>query len=204
MKWTFTSSIKETDHKFLNFYIVNYEVEKDDGTKKDFSYFVASRNLEKQNLRVISQDFKERADAVLIGAYKIIDSKLYLLLEHQFRPALNHDVVSFPAGLCDKEDKDIIDSARRELKEETGYVADDYEIIVPPSPTSEGLSDECNAVVICRVRERGTDNKEEFEDISARLYSEEEVREMLKDKQIIFSNSARLLVLYLLERFGRR
>lgn len=204
MQWKFKSSIKETDHKFLNFYIVNYDVIKEDGEKKDFSYYVASRNLTQEELRVIKQDFQTRADAVLIGAYKILEGKLYLLLEHQFRPALNHDVVSFPAGLCDKEDKDIFDSASRELKEETGYFASDWELLVPPSPTSEGLSDECNSVVICKVLEQGKENKEEFEDISARLYSEEEVRKMLTDNEIVFSNSARLLVLYLLERFGHK
>jgi 8-oxo-dGTP pyrophosphatase MutT (NUDIX family) len=113
-------------------------------------------------------------------------------------------VISFPAGLCDKEDKDITTAALRELKEETGYTATDFEMIVPPSPTSEGLSDECNAVVICRLLSQGKDNKEEFEDISAKLYSVEEVKALLADEKVIFSNSARLLVLYLLERFKNK
>ncbi len=204
MKWDFKGSKKDTEHPFLNLYVLQYEVTKDDGSiRPDFPYFLASRNQKKEDLRIVKQDFK-RADAVLVGAYMIKDDQLYLLLEHQFRPALNHDVVSFPAGLCDKEDKDIVASALRELKEETGYTATDFEMIVPPSPTSEGLSDECNAVVICRLLEKGEDAKEEFEDLSAKLYSVKEVQEMLKDETILFSNSARILVFYLLEKFKNR
>lgn len=200
MKWTYLGSDKETDHKFLNFYTLHYEVLKDDGTLKNTDYFLASRNLEKDELRIVKQDF-DRADAVLIGAYTLKEGKPYLLLERQFRQALNHEVISFPAGLVDKEDKDITSAARRELREETGYEAEEIELLLPPSPTSEGLSDECNAVVLARLANKGQDEKEEFEDIQARLYSLEEVRKLLNDKTNIFSNSARLLILYLMERF---
>lgn len=196
MKWKFIFLNKETDHRFLNFYTLHYEVEKE-GKKKETTYFLASRNENKDEVRIIKQDFN-RADAVLIGAYTFINSKLYLLLEEQFRQALNHTVFSFPAGLCDKEDKDVFETAKRELKEETGYDACDYKLLLPPSPTSEGMSDECNSVVTCRLLEKGKDDKEEFEDIKARLYSVDEVKKLLDDKDVIFSNSARLLILYLM------
>lgn len=200
MKWKYIQAEKETDHKFLNFYTLHYEVTKDDGTIKNTKYFLASRNLSQDNLRIQKQDFR-RADAVLIGAYLYKDEKPYLLLEKQFRQALNHEVISFPAGLCDEEDKDIVSSARRELKEETGYDADEISLLLPPSPTSEGLSDECNAVVLAHLSTKGRENKEEFEDISAKLYSLEEVEDLLNDEENIFSNSARLLILYLMEKF---
>ena len=200
MKWTYIKADKETDHKFLNFYTLHYEVIKDDNTKKDYSYFLASRNTSEDDLRIVKQDF-DRADAVLIGAHLIKDNKLFLLLEKQYRPALNHEVYSFPAGLVDKEDKSIEDAAKRELKEETGYNLNDIHMIVPPSPTSEGLSDECNAVVLASLAEKGCDEKEEFEDIQAKLYSKEEVKKLLDDKNIIFSNPARLLILLLLEKY---
>lgn len=202
MKWTYKGCTKETDHKFLNFYTLNYEVVKEDGNVKNTKYFLASRNENKEDLRIVKQDF-DRADAVLIGAYTILDGKLYLLLEKQFRQALNREVVSFPAGLCDKEDKSIEETARRELKEETGYLAKDVTLLLPPSPTSEGLSDECNAVVIAELSHKEKENKEEFEDITAKLYSVSQVKEMLENKDVLFSNSARLLILYLLERFGK-
>ena len=203
MKWDYIGCDKETYHRFLNFYTVHYVVTKDDGTKKDYSYFVASRNECIQKIRASRQDFK-RPDAVLIGTYLIKDEKLYLLLAKQFRPALNHDVISFPAGLMDPEDTSVEETARRECEEETGYEVEDVEVLLPPSPTSEGLSDECNSVVLCKVTHAGQDHQEEFEDIRAKLYSEEEVKALLADPNNLFSNSARLLILYLLERFGSK
>ena len=200
MKWDFVSADKETEHRFLNFYTLHYSVTKYDGTKKDYSYFLASRNESVEELRIPKQDFM-RADAVLIGAYLIKGGKLFLLLEKQHRPALHHDVYSFPAGLVDKDDSSIEDAARRELREETGYEMENIKVIVPPSPTSEGLSDECNAVVTASLLSKGKEDKEEFEDIQAKLYSKEEIHALLEDKSVIFSNPARLLILLLLEKF---
>lgn len=200
MKWKFKGADKETNHRFLNFYTVHYEVTKDDGSLKEYSYFVASRNLSEDELRINRKEFN-RPDAVLIGCYMMKEDGIYLLLEKQFRPALNAEVISFPAGLIDKEDKTVEETARREAKEETGYELSDIEVLLPPSPTSEGLSDECNSVVIARLLEKGHSHKEEFEDIKAKLYSRHEVMELLEDQNNIFSNSARLLILYLLERF---
>ncbi len=201
MKWKVSSVEKETEHRFLNFYTIHYKVYKD-GEEKDYTYFVASRNEEEKDLRIYRGEY-DRPDAVLIGCYKIIDGELYLLLEKQFRPALNCEVISFPAGLMDKEDKDIKETAKREVKEETGYDVSEIELLLPPSPTSEGLSDECNAVVIAKLETKGKEDKEEFEDIDPLLCSSSKVKEMLQDKNCLFSNSARLLILYLLERFRK-
>lgn len=203
MKWDYKGCDKETEHRFLNFYTVHYVVTKDDGTEKNYNYFVASRNEQSENLRANRLEYS-RPDAVLIGTYCLKEGNLYLLLAKQFRPALNHDVISFPAGLMDPEDQTIEETARRECEEETGYEVEDVEILLPPSPTSEGLSDECNAVVLCKVSHPGQDHQEEFEDIHAKLYSEEEVRALLEDPENLFSNSARLLILYLLQRFGKK
>ena len=46
-----------------------------------------------------------------------------LILERNWRAALESYVVQFPAGLTDKEGESREDAARRELLEETGYAA---------------------------------------------------------------------------------
>ena len=201
MKWTYLGSSKETNHRFLNFYVMHYEV--DEGAiQKPYDYFLASRNEKQDDLRAHTGNIT-RPDAVLIGAYLFKNDNIYFLLEKQFRPSLNRYVYAFPAGLTDKEDKDEIEAARREAKEETGYEIEHVVRLLPPSPTSEGLSDECNSVVCCRLKERGESAKEEFEDIDSRLYSEEETYALLNDPNVLFSNSARLLLLLLLERYGK-
>ncbi len=201
MKWIYLGSSKETNHRFLNFYVMHYEVDEGPSTKL-YDYFLASRNEQEEELRAFTHDIY-RPDAVLIGAYLLKGSDIYFLLEKQFRPALNRHVYAFPAGLMDKEDKDEIIAAKREAKEETGYEVENIVRLLPPSPTSEGMSDECNSVVCCRLKERGDCAKEEFEDIDSRLYSEEEVYTLLNDPDVLFSNSARLLLLLLLERYGK-
>ena len=201
MKWTYLGSSKETDHRFLNFYVMHYEVDESSVTKP-YDYFLASRNENDSELRAHTGNIT-RPDAVLIGAYLFQGDDIYFLLEKQFRPSLNRYVYAFPAGLMDKEDVDEISAAKREAKEETGYEIDHVVRLLPPSPTSEGLSDECNSVVCCRLKKQGICAKEEFEDISSRLYSEDEVYALLSDPDVMFSNSARLLMLLLLERYGK-
>jgi 8-oxo-dGTP pyrophosphatase MutT (NUDIX family) len=46
-----------------------------------------------------------------------------LILERNWRAPLESFVIQFPAGLCDKENETEEDVARRELLEETGYIA---------------------------------------------------------------------------------
>jgi ADP-ribose pyrophosphatase len=41
----------------------------------------------------------------------------------QFRPALGHDLLEIPAGMCDVEGEPLVDTAQRELGEEAGYRA---------------------------------------------------------------------------------
>ncbi len=197
MKWTYLGSSKETEHRFLNFYVMHYEVD-----QKPYDYFLASRNESEEKLRASTGNIL-RPDAVLIGAYLLKEEGISFLLEKQFRPALNRYVYSFPAGLMDEEDENEISAAKREAKEETGYEIENVVRLLPPSPTSEGMSDECNSVVCCRLKEKGNCAKEEFEDIEAKLYSEEEVYALLEDQSVLFSNSARLLLLLLLERYGK-
>jgi 8-oxo-dGDP phosphatase len=41
----------------------------------------------------------------------------------QFRPALGHDLLEIPAGMCDVEGESLVETAQRELGEEAGYRA---------------------------------------------------------------------------------
>ncbi len=67
-----------------------------------------------------------------------------LLLTEQYRVPLQKNVIELPAGLAGDEHyggEEFVEAARRELREETGYEAAEWEQLAG-GPTSAGLSNE--------------------------------------------------------------
>jgi ADP-ribose pyrophosphatase len=68
-----------------------------------------------------------------------------LLLVEQYRHAVNHRCIELPAGLAgdgpDHPDEPLVAAAQRELLEETGYEARDFELLTE-GPPSAGLTTE--------------------------------------------------------------
>jgi ADP-ribose pyrophosphatase len=67
-----------------------------------------------------------------------------LLLTEQYRVPLQKNVIELPAGLAGDEHyggEEFIEAARRELLEETGYEAQEWEQLAT-GPTSPGMSNE--------------------------------------------------------------
>lgn len=63
-----------------------------------------------------------------IGAVCIVpvtnDGKI--IVERQFRYPINRIITEIPAGKLDYKDEDRLEAAKRELREETGYLADNW------------------------------------------------------------------------------
>ena len=67
-----------------------------------------------------------------------------LLLTEQYRVPMQKNVIELPAGLAGDEQyggEESVEAARRELREETGYEAAQWEQLMG-GPTSPGLSNE--------------------------------------------------------------
>lgn len=71
-----------------------------------------------------------------------------LLLVRQFRPVVNNFVIEFPAGINDRQER-LIDVAKRELIEETGYTAGEF-IFLDEGPISSGMSAEIMSVFLAK------------------------------------------------------
>ena len=201
MKWRLVDIVQETNHPFLNYFTMHYEVE-NEGKTRPYSYFLASRHT-KEELRALTKDYA-RPDGVLLALYKIdeVTKEVSILLTKQFRPAIGAYVTSFAAGLLDKDDESDIDAARREAIEEVGYTIDDIERLAPSCPTSTGLSDEMVSFLLARIVKKVDNNLEAFEDISSEFVSLEELKRRLDDPQYFFPMNIRLVCLLLLARFS--
>ena len=103
---------------------------------------------ESRFLRMIERDgwtFVERPNSKGVVTIIPLNAEGRLIFVEQFRPPLDRNVIEFPAGLmgdeAGHENEDPVASARRELIEETGYKANDMELVASTA-TSPGMANE--------------------------------------------------------------
>ena len=105
-----------------------------------------------------------------------------LLLIRQYRHPVGGYLWELPAGLCDQDGEDPLDTARRELAEETGWHAARWATLVDVRP-SPGMSSEVVRIYVARgLSERHRDGEEagEEQDLQQRwLILPEAVRKVL-------------------------
>ena len=131
------------------------------------------------------------ANAVAILAVDEENEKV--LLTREFRMPINDYVTGIPAGLIDPGE-DARQAAIRELKEETGYIADRV-IILPPAFSCIGLTDESASAVFVTVKGRGETAQEENEEITSDWYSYDEAIRIMTDPKVRTGARAQLMVL---------
>ena len=109
------------------------------------------------------REWVDAPDAVAILAYD--DEQLYLI--RQAREAIGRaDILELPAGLMDVEGEHPIDTAKRELREETGFEADHW-LHATTYFSSSGFTDEQVHVFLAtglrKVGEADADGEEGLE-----------------------------------------
>lgn len=79
-----------------------------------------------------------------VAILAVTDDKRVILVE-QFRPPVGRRVIELPAGLAGdiplQEDEPLLTAAKRELKEETGYVGKNWTML-SEGVSSAGMTDE--------------------------------------------------------------
>ncbi|MFW6367109.1 MAG: NUDIX domain-containing protein [bacterium] len=112
-----------------------------------------------------------------------------LLLVRQYRPPVEAWTIEFPAGLVDDEESPE-QTARRELREETGYCADRVRLL-PPALSSPGLTNEAAQFALVYVFLDRAQNKaprqqlEGSEDIEVFRVCESELDSFLADQRAL-------------------
>lgn len=156
--------------KFLSYYIATYL--NSDGKIKEYELISRDPNLTKET-------FGNNVPAG-VGLVALNEAKDKVLLQAEFRLATKKFVYNFPAGLIDNGET-AVESAKRELKEETGLDLVEVIDVLSPSYASQGTSDELMQLVVCTCR--GEIKKSIFadEEIVAKWYTKEEIKNLLKE-----------------------
>lgn len=88
----------------------------------------------------------EHYGAVAVAA---VDDSEKLAMVYQYRHSLGHRFWELPAGLLDEPGEDPATAASRELREETGLVAENWRVLVDVA-SSPGFCDEAVRVYLAR------------------------------------------------------
>jgi ADP-ribose pyrophosphatase len=110
-----------------------------------------------------------------------------LLLVEQYRIPLGRRVIELPAGLvgdlAENKQEDLLEAARRELLEETGYEAGAIDFLLE-GPTTPGLANEVYTQLLARnVRKVGPGGGDDSEDIQVHIVPLAEVDRWLESKR---------------------
>lgn len=187
---------------WLKKYILSYELP--DGSTK--TYDAISRKGPEAYMQELKRGTRPpRVDAVSIVATTDNDE---ILLIREFRYPLNSWCVAFPAGLIDG-DEAIETAVDRELREETGYAVKRHpdgrpmlRALPQPGYTSNGMTEECLAVVRAQVEKVGEQQTEPSEFIEVFLLPINEIPRFLDENTLPIGSRTQLVLESYADRIG--
>lgn len=162
---------KKYQGKYLTYYEARYI--NLDGKYKDYEFISRNSNL-------TMETFLNHIPAG-VGMITFSLDKKKILIQKECRLACNEWVYNFPAGLIDEDETPEM-AATRELKEETGLTIKKIEKVLSPSYASQGTSDEMMTIVICIADGKIENSCYVNEEIEAKWYNKEEVKELFEEK----------------------
>ena len=168
---------KLTNTPYLDLYYYNYTI-----NGKQSHYYVASRR-KPEDLAIYNVG-KVEPDCVRIIPYFKKDDKIFVVLTREFRQPINDFVYSTPAGRIEFGE-DAKTCAVRELEEEIGCTVKKLDLMVSPSFSSVGLTDECIIVYSAEIELTSQQNLQDCETIERfpielkdlKRFAEEEIKD---------------------------
>ena len=176
----FKKIVKRLESKFITRYDITYETV--DGREK--VYEMISRD---KDITCHEQLYNRPADAVVLIVMD--ESGERILLNKEFRLAVGQNVYNFPAGLIDPGETPE-ESARRELKEETGLDLLEITDVIPESYSAIGFSNEKNICIVGVASGSFAPSSSTVEEIEAGWYTKEELRSLLKTESFAARSQA--------------
>lgn len=103
---------------------------------------------------------------------------------HQYRHGIEGMTLEIPGGAVDGRDTHPCEAARRELREETGYDAEEYVYLGYTTPNPAFQNNRCHAVLARNARPATEPKFDPGEDIANELIPLDQVREYIHTGQI--------------------
>lgn len=127
------------------------------------------------------------------SAVVAIDEDNRIIMEKQFRYALNDYLLEIPAGKLDAGEDPLV-CAKRELEEETGIIASEW-ISLGTIATSPGFCNEVIHLYVAKGLSKGEIHWDEDEYVEVERYTFDELLQRIKDEKIKDSKSLSALLL---------
>ncbi len=128
------------------------------------------------NGNVVKWDLIDHKGAAAIVAVRE-DGKL--LMVRQYRNALDRETLEIPAGGLNGREEPTETAARRELQEETGYTANEVELLTSIYTTVAFCNEKIDIYVARGLKHPGEQHLDEDEYINVEAYSIEELKDMI-------------------------
>lgn len=161
-------------------YLKNYELTYLNKAGREKKYEIVSRS-DIPSPEALGQ----KVSGVSIVAY--YEDKMLLLKE--FRMGVNRDIYNLCAGMLEAGES-LEECIQRELYEETGLSLKRILTILPPSFAAVAFSDVKTQIAFVEAEGQFEDHTSENEQITAKFYTKEEVKELLETEE--FSSRAQM------------
>ncbi len=130
-----------------------------------------------------------------------ITSDHEVILLRQYREAIESQNLEFPAGIVEEKEEPI-EAARRELEEETGFRANQLELLTTVY-SSAGITNEKVYIYLATDLKKGNLKLDQDEFIEEVLkIPENQILDLLKNDQLIQSNQKLALFMYIYHKRG--
>ena len=118
-----------------------------------------------------------------------------ILMVRQYRHALSRYTLEIPAGKLDSPDEPMIECARRELEEETGYRSDDLSLLLNIN-TTVAFCDEFIGVFLAKDLKKSHQHLDEDEDINVEAWELKDLLELIYTQKMMDSKTVAAILAY--------
>lgn len=106
-----------------------------------------------------------------------------IIMVRQYRNALERETLEIPAGGLNSRTEPTLDAARRELSEETGFVSEDFELLLSIK-TTVAFCNEAIDIYVARNLKPGRQHLDDDEYVEYEAYTLDELVDMIYSLKI--------------------